>query len=28
VILETTALSLDEVVSRVLDLARRLQKGA
>ena len=28
VILDTTALSLDEVVSRVLDLARGLQKGA
>ena len=28
VILDTTALSLDEVVSRVLDLARSLQKGA
>ena len=28
VILDTTTLSLDEVVSRVLDLARRLQKGA
>jgi cytidylate kinase len=28
VILDTTALSLDEVVSRVLDLAHALQKGA
>ena len=28
VILDTTALSLDEVISRVLDLARGLQKGA
>ena len=28
VILDTTALALDEVVSRVLDLARGLQKGA
>ena len=28
VILDTTSLSLDEVVSRVLDLARGLQKGA
>ncbi len=28
VILDTTALSLDEVVSRVLDLAHSLQKGA
>ena len=28
VIVDTTALSLDEVVSRVLDLARGLQKGA
>ena len=28
VILDTTTLSLDEVVSRVLDLARSLQKGA
>jgi len=28
VVLDTTTLSLDEVVSRVLDLARSLQKGA
>ena len=28
VVLDTTTLSLEEVVSRVLDLARRLQKGA
>lgn len=28
VVLDTTALSLDEVVSRVLDLARGLQRGA
>ena len=28
VILDTTALELEEVVSRVLDLARGLQKGA